>query len=483
MATFEQQKHAGDITDLRKSNVFMKKIITCASLAALGATSLQAQYLGDAQPQKPWMLSARVHGFYDDNYTTRPSRLTTVLPSGVIDTIPGKRSSWGVDLNPSASYSLQRDLTTLKLSYEYDMRYYEDRKSNSADHSHQAELAFGHSFTERYKLDITDSFVVAQEPDIIDPGTRTAFLRTDGNNIRNTAVVGFNADLTEKLSSRASYSNRFYDYQQEGEASRSALMDRMEHVIGLDARWHFQPTTTGLVGYMFEYDKQSRSDLLGSSMMAYNQYAAVNGLNAAALTAPQQVAALATYPIPTAKIRDRYSHYAFVGLDHTLTTQLSAQLRVGAQFTTFPNKWQGIDDSYVSPYADANIRWQYTEGSVATLGVKHSQSQIDVGYIRWDNIAALDSEATTLYGSVNHKITAKLNAVARFQLQYGEFNGTVTSLGYKTDIFTSADIGLNFEVNKYVVAEAGYQYDNLNSDIPERSFARNRVYVGFRATY
>ena len=461
----------------------MKKIITCAGLAALGATSLQAQYLGDAQPQKPWMLSARVHGFWDDNYTTRPSRLTIVTPLGVTDTIPGKRSSWGMDLNPSASYSLQRDLTTLKLSYEYDMRYYEDRKNTSADHSHQAEVVFGHSFTERYKLDVTDSFVVAQEPDILDPGTRTAFLRTDGNNIRNTAVVGLNADLTEKLSSRVSYSNRFYDYQEDGEASRSALMDRVEHVIGVDARWHFQPTTTGLIGYMFEIDNQTSTDLLGSSFLAYNRYAAVNGLNAAALTGAQQAQALADYPIPTSKIRDRRSHYAFVGLDHTLTTQLSAQLRLGAQFTEFPNKWPGIDDSYITPYADANVRYQYAEGSVATLGVKHSQSQVDVGYIAWDNIAALDSETTTVYGSVNHKITARLNAVGRFQFQYGEFNGTIRNLGYNSDLFASADLGLNFEVNKFIVAEAGYQYDHLDSDIPERSFSRNRVYLGFRATY
>ncbi len=462
----------------------MKKIITCAGLAALGATSLQAQYLGDAQPQKPWMLSARVNGFFDDNYTTRPSRLTVLSPTtGLSETIPGKRSSWGVDLNPSASYSLQRDLTTLKLSYEYDMRYYEDRKGNSADHSHQAEVVFGHSFTERYKLDVSDSFVVAQEPDIIDPGTRTAYLRTDGNNIRNTAVVGLNADLTEKLSSRVSYSNRMYDYQQDGEASRSALMDRMEHVIGLDARWHFQPTTTGLVGYMFEYDKQTSTDLLGSSLLAFNQYALDIGKSVPAFTAADRAAAFAAYPIPTSKIRDRISHYAFLGLDHTLTTQLSAQLRAGAQFTEFPNKWPGVEDSYVTPYADANLRYQYSEGSVATVGVKHSQSQVDVGYIRYDNIAALDSETTTVYGSVNHKITARLNATGRFQVQYGEFNGTVKRLGYNSDLFTSVDVGLNFEVNKFVVAEAGYQHDHLDSDIPERSFARNRVYVGFRATY
>lgn len=461
----------------------MKKIITCASLAALGATSLQAQYLGDAQPQKPWMLSARVHGFFDDNYTTRPSRLTTVSPLGVVDTIPGKRSSWGIDLNPSASYSLQRDLTTLKLGYEYDMRYYEDRESNSADHSHQAELVFGHSFTERYKLDITDSFVIAQEPDIIDPGTRTAFLRTDGNNVRNTAVVGLTADLTEKLSSRVSYSNRIYDYDQDGEASRSALMDRVEHVMSLDARWHFQPTTTGLVGYMFEIDNQTSDDLLGSSLLAYNQHALDIGKSVAAFTPADEAAALAKYPIPTSEIRDRRSHYAFVGLDHTLTTQLSMQLRVGAQFTEFPNPWPGIDDSYVSPYADANVRYQYSEGSVATLGVKHSQSQVDVGYVRYDNIAALDSETTTVYGSVNHKITARLNATGRFQLQYGEFNGTIKKLGYESDLFASIDFGLNFEVNKFVIAEAGYQYDHLDSDIPERSFSRNRIYVGFRATY
>ena len=46
-------------------------------------------------------------------------------------------------------------------------------------------------------------------------------------------------------------------------------------------------------------------------------------------------------------------------------------------------------------------------------------------------------------------------------------------------------VGLNFEYrfNQYLAAHIGYNYDKLNSDIPNRAFDRNRVYMGVTATY
>ena len=44
-------------------------------------------------------------------------------------------------------------------------------------------------------------------------------------------------------------------------------------------------------------------------------------------------------------------------------------------------------------------------------------------------------------------------------------------------------MNLTYEINRFLAAEAGYNYDRLDSDLSFRSFTRNRVYVGLRASY
>ena len=49
--------------------------------------------------------------------------------------------------------------------------------------------------------------------------------------------------------------------------------------------------------------------------------------------------------------------------------------------------------------------------------------------------------------------------------------------------FLLAGLNLSYEINKFLSADAGYNIDRLDSDLDGRSFTRNRVYMGIRATY
>ena len=136
----------------------MKKIIASASLAAVGVAGLQAAYAPGLSPQersKLWTVSATLRGFYDDNYTTSYRTL--------------KRESYGVEISPYLGINIALDQTLIGFSYQYGMRYYEDRENNSADHSHQVNFKLDHAFSERYKLALSDNFVSAQEPEVLDP--------------------------------------------------------------------------------------------------------------------------------------------------------------------------------------------------------------------------------------------------------------------------------------------------------------------------
>jgi len=415
-----------------------KRILTAAGVLAAGFALVQT-----AQAQnKIWNVSATLRGFYDDNYATAPSSPSPGLASA--------RDSLGFELSPSANLNYSTDQTALTAGYTYSMRYFEDRPQDSADHSHQLQARMNHNFSPRYRLEVSESFAIAQEPQLLDPATLTRPLRSEGDNIRNIAGFTFGADVTRLLGMEVGYQNSFYDYDQAGNDSLSARLDRMEHMAFVNSRWTIRPTTIGIFGYQHSRTFQTSSELVTSPTFA-----------------PALIGATT---------RNSRSHYLYVGADHTFTPQLNGSIRVGGQYTEFPNAEVGTSDSSTSPYVDVNGSYSYGEGSYFQLGVKHNRSSTDVN-------TALDQQATSVYGSVNHRITPKLTANLLSQYQFSEFNQGPQD-GASDNYFT---VGLNvaYEINQYLTAETGYNYDRLDSDVTtgNRSYTRNRLYIGIRASY
>lgn len=421
----------------------MKRIFATAGFAAIGVLGLQAANSSSLTPQetsKPWSVSAALRGFYDDNYALRPNG-------------PAKDKSFGVEVQPSVKLNWVGDQTYAGLSYDYGMKWYEGRPNNSADHSHQVNARLNHAFSERHKLDLSDSFVVAREPQLIEPtGPATApiTLRSDGDNMRNTASIGYTAELTRLLSLVLGYSNSFYDYEQKGfNSSYSALLDRMEHMGSVNLRYQAISSTVFLVGYQYGKVGYTSEDELAPGI--------------------------------SSKTRNNTSHYAFVGVDHFFTHQLSGSLRGGVQFTDYDNRLGGGSDNEVSPYADASLTWTYSPGSSVQLGVRHSRNQTDVAFFGGGAAPTLDQESTTAYGSWTHRITAKLKAGLIAQYQHSEFAGGNAD-GLVDDYFTGG-VNVSYQFNTFLSGELGYSYDKLDSELAGRGFTRNRVYVGVRAVY
>lgn len=420
----------------------MKKTIASASLIALGAASIHAANapgLTSIETSKPWSVSATLRGFYDDNYATRPSNIA--------------RDSFGFEFSPSASLNLPLDQTYIGLSYTYGLKYYEDRTKNTADHSHQFTGKLNHAFTERHKLDLSESFVLAQEPQLIEPpGPTTSPLRSDGDNMRNTASATFTAEVTRLVSVLVGYSNNLYDYDQTGAASYSALLDRMEHMGTINLRWQAIPSTVFILGYQYGVVDYSSKD----SLALFGPYVNPN-------------------------IRNNNSHYVYVGADRYFTHKLNTSIRLGGQFTDYDNSPSGTSNDSATPYADANATWTYNPGSYVQLGVRHARNQTDIAFFGGGANPTLDQESTTVYGQLTHKITAKLKVNLLGQYQNSTFNGGIAD--DKTDNYFSGGVNLAYQINQFLSAETGYAYDRLDSDLVGRSFTRNRVYIGLRATY
>lgn len=423
----------------------MKRMITTAGLAALGAASIAPTFAQEMTAStKPWSVGLSLRGFYDDNYYTFPG--TAALP---------KLDTFGVDVSPSASINLKRDQTTVGLSYVYSLRYYADRPSPRDDHSHQANLKLSHAFNERYSVDLKDSFVVAQEPSVIDPTISTTTpARSEGDNMRNLAGLQANVGIVENFSILGGYNNTIYDYQQDASdiggapGSRSAVLDRMEHLLFADGNYQLQPKTTVSLGYQFGKTDYTSNDPY------------ITGFNGSA--------------------RDNTSHFASVGVRHHLNSQVDLSAKGGVQYTQYDNNT--LFDDVVGPYAEASVRWGYMAGSSIQFGARHQRIPTDVRLVSGAPIA--DSEATSLYLSWTHQIAAKISVNAMAQYQRSSF-GESTAAGNPdaTDDLFYGGVTFTYQFTRNVAAELGYTYDRLDSDIPLRDFARNRVFIGTRLTY
>lgn len=415
----------------------MKKILTSVGLVAIGATSLQAAYtpnLSSMEKQKPWSVSGSLRGFYDDNYTTAPAAAS--------------RESFGFEVSPSASLNLPLDQTFIGLSYVYSLRYYEDRVNNKEDQSHQFKGRLDHAFSERYKLAVTESFVIAQEPELLDPGAPGVRTRTDGDNMRNTASINFSAQLTQLFGVEVGYQNTILDYDQDnGPGSRSDILDRMEHLVSLNLRWQAQPQTVAILGYQYGLTDYT-GDLLAVG-----------------------------FPSDS---RNARSHYLYVGADQNFNSKLNGSIRVGGQYTEYYNSVS--DKDTISPYADVKLAYSYAPGSYAQVGVMHSRNSTDV----YGSTAAdptFDQEYTSVYGSINHKISASFNGSLLASYQNSSFEGgTADGEG---ENFLTLGASLSYKIDKagHWLAETGYNFDRLDSDLGGRAYTRNRVYVGIRGTY
>ena len=227
----------------------MKHVLTSAGLLALGAAALHA-YDPEMTRQKtgrPWSVSATVRGFYGDN---------------VVTSVDGaEQDSYGLEVRPSAHLNLPLEQTFISLGYTYAFRWFEDREPHDTDQAHEFTGKLRHQFSPRHDLGIDDTFVLTSEPSVVDSGgiiTAPTRLRTKADVMHNRGAIEDNIGLTQKFGLSFGYVNNWYDYEQENLpggplafGSRSALLDRMEHLFRVDARYTVNPSLVALIGFIF----------------------------------------------------------------------------------------------------------------------------------------------------------------------------------------------------------------------------------------
>jgi hypothetical protein len=426
----------------------MKKLVASVGLVALGSSALHAAPPGamSADAAKPWSVSATLRGFYDDNVNTFHSNAT---------------DTFGFEVNPAVNYIVRwQEQSYLLASYQYAFKYYDRKPVGNVDHydqTHTFEVALSHAFSPRYQIAVQDSFAIGQEPDLLRAGNAfSSFQRIPGDNIRNYGVINFNAQITRELGIEAGYANTFFDYDDHGGnadfPSRSGLLDRVEHMIHVDGRWLIQPQTIGVVGYQFREVNYTGDEEIGlrddgSSIVS--------------------------------KDRDSRSHYLYLGADHTFARNLSGTIRVGGRYIDYYNDDRGIGNSF-GPYALINLQYTYAPQSYLEAGFSYDMNATDAFSVSGNSFTQ-NEESAVAHASITHMITPKLFGSVLSSFQYSTFNGG--TLNDQSERYFLLGLNFKYHFTPHFSAEAGYNYDLVNSDISFRSYDRNRVYLGVTAAY
>lgn len=428
----------------------MKKIVASVGLVAVGASGLQAASLSSltAEGAKPWSVSATLRGFYDDNFNTAPNSAAS------------RPSAFGFEVSPSVAFSWSTEQTSASLSYLYSLRYYDKRpfgNSDKYDQSHSFNALLNHAFNARWSVNLQDSFVIGQEPDLLRAGqTFNTYQRVPGDNIRNYGAINLDTQWTPLFGTEVGYANTLFHYADTGgnafSPSLAGLLDRLENYLHLDGRWQVLPQTVGVLSYRY-----GQVDYTGDEEVGFD---------------------LDTGDIYHSSVRNNRSHSGFVGVDHQFLPNLTGSVRVGARYTDYyntPNK-----ETDIGPSANASLQYTYLPESSLQIGLSHDRNATDLFSAR-NGAITTDAESTIVYGSVNHRIIPRLygGLVAQFQnstLSGGDFNNV-------DEKYYLLGLSLEYRFTPNFSAQAGYNYDKLQSEAPNRSFDRNRVYVGVTASY
>ena len=426
----------------------MNKLIASVGAIALSAAAVHAVGVETVETGKSWTLGVSLRGFYDDNYITAPKG--------------SERDTLGASIAPSIAYRIDpSDRTSLGLRYTFKADWFQDREDLNAandawDFSHLFDAFLEHAFSERFRLSAKDTFVIAQEPGLLNDVALP--YRTEGDNLRNVADVSLTTTLTRQLELVLGYRNTYVDYENEGgnfaQPSLSALLDRMEQIGLVNLRWNLAKETTLVLGYNYEDSDYNGDEPIGI---------AGNPLG-----------------IVSSDYRNTHSHAVYGGVDQRLSENLNLSVRGGAEFVDHYN--DTVAESDTSPYGQISLDYRYRPNSSFSLGWNYQHTATDlVGPPDAQGGITQDQNSSVVFASLSHYFDARWRGKARAFWQNSTFNGG--TYDGQTDDFFGVSAGLSYFFTRNLSGDVEYSYDTLKSDIGGRDYDRNRVFLGVTATY
>jgi opacity protein-like surface antigen len=317
------------------------------------------------------------------------------------------------------------DQTFASASYELSNDHFADRpgKQNLTSHALTARVA--HAFASDTNIDLNAGYNISKNPQSLLAGVP---LNTDQSFKRGQFDGRYTTTLNAKTGLIAKY--RFVDYSYDN-ATLATDLDRSEHLAGLEGSFQFLPETK-LVG---EYRYQS---------IAYDR---------------------------AATLKDKTSHFLMAGFDHNA----GKKLMVSGRFCLEDRDRESGSDT-TAPYAEVSTRYTYTEESFLSAGYMHTLEEPS------DVTRFTDTQVNRLFGNFQHQLSGAFVLSGSLTYESSELQGRGTQADIDEKVIRLG-LGLSWRPNKNWTVSGTYDYDDVNSDDPNRGQNRNRLGVNARYTF
>ena len=361
-------------------------------------------------------------------------RSTTGADEGVFTTLPFQLSLYtavGYDDNVFSSHSdrigsgfttfavnlashIGNERTRFDFGASLGFDYYWDKPGKSITPDLGLNLKFTHQITPRLALAITSYATFASEPDL---RSGVSPVTGEGNYFYTTNTIALAYQWTPRFSTVTSYTANFFIYDA---SSFGDSLNRWESLISQQFRLQIVPTVTAVAEYRFGYIDYFHNNL------------------------------------------NSISNFALVGADVDLSARLSFELRAGAEFRDYES---GLYGSLIDPYFESTLTYLYQPESS----------------IQWYNRYGFEEpDLSTGYRSTFRTGLRIVHALAGRTRLFGGIYYSHDS--YHDPSFSEntlqIDVGLSYQLTRSLQLTAGYTFQRDFSDIADRDYYRDRVFIG-----
>ena len=281
-------------------------------------------------------------------------------------------------------------------------------------------------------------------------------------------------------------SSNYVSYELEPDYSYGVATNRQasEYIYwdinnSLGYRWSERlATNTGLQVTMLDYANTPDADRLTWTL--HNQFRYVLSAQTVGTTSIRYAQTTAD-----GNASDSTDTYLLLGAEHRFTPNTILIGNAGAQIRQVDSV-DGNDTT--TPYMELTLRTQVNEQFTVSAFLRYGAEVYDT-VVSLPALAEFDSRLTLRVGTqANYRVSQKLALFSdiNFISTSYEEGRTVpggSSVGDREETLFNANIGATLEITEYLDGTISYNFTNADSDIPNRSYDRNRISVGLKANF
>ena len=281
-------------------------------------------------------------------------------------------------------------------------------------------------------------------------------------------------------------STNFISYELEPDYSRGVATTRqsgeslfwdVDNALGY--RWTERTATyTGLKLTTFDVPDSPNSDRF--TWTAYNQFRYVISPQTTGLVSVRYAQTTAAE-----QASDSTDKFLLLGAEHRFSANTIVICNAGAQFREMAAT-NGKSSS--NPFLELTLRSQINTQFSVSAFVRYGAEVYDT-VVSLPQLTEYDSRLTLRIGTAaTYQISEKLSLFSGIDVISSSFeNGREISTGVsqvdQSETMINASIGTSLELTEYLDATLSYNFTHVDSDLPDRSYDRNRISVGLQADF